>query len=103
MRFFARFISLIFLVAAVIAATLDSIQSVAVLRVTLVSLGDALLTLDQNTPTQIEQGLTNLLPLKWLPAFQWLLAQSACAVFLVLSLVFWVLGYRRKLPSIKDG
>lgn len=102
MRFLARFISLILLVAAVIVATLDAIQSVAVLDVTLMRLGDALVSLDQNLVIQVELAVMRNLPSIWHPAFKWLLAQPTCAVFLTLSLLFWMLGYRRK-KSARDN
>ena len=99
MRFFLRFLSLISLVIAVIAATIDSIQSVSASRLVLTSFGDAWLDASPTTLIHAEALIEqHVHPLAWERGLGWLLAQPAFAVFLVLSLLLWMLAYRR--PSV---
>lgn len=97
MRFFIRFLSLISLVVAVIAATIDSIQSVSASRLVLTSFGDAWLDASPTTlifaESLIEQHIH---PLAWERGLGWILARPAFGVFLTLSLLFWMLAYRRQ-------
>ncbi|MBU4531595.1 MAG: hypothetical protein KUA43_15645 [Hoeflea sp.] len=100
MRFVARVVSMIFLVFAVIAGLVDAIQSVAAGQPVLTPLMDAW---SSNSPETLAlfQGLfASYLPAwVWDPGALWVLAQPAFAVFLVLSLIFYLAGHRRTRPA----
>ena len=100
MRFVARVLSLIFLVFAVLAGLVDAIQSVAA--------GEPVLTpliaiWTANSPDTLAFLLE--LRVRYLPApawdagLQWALRQPASAVFLSISLLFYLAGYRRTKPA----
>ena len=97
MRFVIRFLSLISLVVAVVAATVDSIQSVSASRLVLTSFGDAWLDVSPTTLIFAESLVErNVHPLAWEHGLGWLLARPAFGVFLTLSLLLWMLAYRRQ-------
>lgn len=100
MRFVARVVSMIFLVFAVIAGLVDAIQSVAAGQPILTQLMEAW---SSNSPETLELvgGLfqTYLPAWAWDPGALWVLAQPAFAVFLVVSLVFYLAGHRRARPA----
>lgn len=100
MRFVARALSLMFLVIAVIAGLVDAIQSVASGRPALTALGQAWTDASPDTLALVG-GLfaANLPEWAWDPGAQWVLAQPAFAVFLGLSLLFYLAGYRRVKPA----
>lgn len=99
MRFFIRFLSLLALIVAVIAATVDSIQSVSASRLVLTSFGDAWLDASPTTLIFTESLIErNVHPLAWERGFGWVLTQPAFVVFLTLSLLLWMLAYRRQSP-----
>ena len=96
MKFFFRFLSLVALVAAIVAGTLDSIQSVSSSSVVMDSLGNAWLNLDAESLTLAEMAAETYISADiWRPYIAPLLRQPAFMVFLVLSLLFWIIGYRR--------
>ena len=100
---FMRIVSFVFhtlsalaLLAAIVAGTLDAIQSVSASSVILTSLGNAWLNLDPESLTLAEIWADNYLsPDIWRPFIAPALAQPACAVFLAVSLIFWMAGYQR--------
>ncbi|MEM5493378.1 hypothetical protein [Hoeflea sp. AS16] len=100
MRFVARVLSLILLVFAVLAGLVDAIQSVAAGELVLTPL---IATWTANSP----DTLAFLLDLQarylqaavWDTIVQWIMAQPACAVFLLFSLLFYLAGYRRTRPA----
>lgn len=97
MRFLFRFISILALVAAVIAGTIDAIRSVAAGRTLLTSLGAAWTDLSPATLAALRQAIRNDVSGHALAAgLQFVLAQPAFAVLLVLSLLFYWAGYRRR-------
>ncbi|MDI7862838.1 hypothetical protein MRS76_12800 [Rhizobiaceae bacterium n13] len=97
MRFFIRFLSLIALVVAVIAATIDSIQSVSASRLVLTSFGDAWLDASPTTLIISESFVERRMhPLAWELGIGWVLAQPAFAVMLTVSLLLWMLAYKRR-------
>ncbi|MBB4066480.1 hypothetical protein [Gellertiella hungarica] len=99
MRLVLRFASFLLLVAAVFAATLDTITSVADSGMSLTSLQMAWNTIDPQSLSRVETGVLSAgLPASLNGAIQWTLGQPAFAVALALSLLFWVAGYRR-LPA----
>ena len=100
MRFFARLLSLIFLVFAVLAGLVDAIQTVSAEQLVLTPLMD-MWSLNSPDTLAFVQGLV----LQYLPAWIWgsgvvpVLEQPASAVFLALSLLFYLAGYRRAKPA----
>lgn len=97
MRFLLRFLSLLLLVGAVMAGIVDSIQSVASEAVVVMPFGGALFSLNPEILAVAETySLTHLPPIIWNGFAEWLLLQPASGVFLVLSLLFWCLGFKRE-------
>ena len=100
MRFFARVLSLIFLVFAVLAGLVDAIQTVAAGQLMLTPLID-MWNLNSPDTLAFVQGLVS----QYVPAWVWdtgvvrILEQPASAVFLALSLLFYFVGYRRAKPA----
>ncbi len=96
MRFLARFISLLFLVGAIMTGILDSIQSVATSQVELTTLGATVFSLGPSPYIWLESVSNRNFPaFVWDPVITTLLMQPAVAVFLAASLLFWMLGYKR--------
>ena len=96
MRFLLRFLSLVCLAGATIAGTIDSIQSVAASALVMTSFGDALKGVSQSTFEKLRMAIrvddgSSL----YAPAVQWVLGQPAFAVLLTISLMFWMVAYRR--------
>ena len=97
MRFLLRFLSLLFLVAAVMAGIIDSIQSVASEAVVIMPFGAAIFSVNPDILAAAETyALTSLPPFVWNGIAEWLLLQPAFAVFLFLSFLFWVLAFKRE-------
>ena len=96
MRFLLRFFSLICLVVATIAGTIDSIQSVAASSVVVTSFGDAWKSISQSSfeklQTAIHLGDGSRF---YATGVEWVLIQPAFAVFLAISLLLWMVAYRR--------
>ncbi|TDH37956.1 hypothetical protein E2A64_02135 [Pseudohoeflea suaedae] len=100
MRFLLRFISLLFLVVAVITGVVDAIQTVAADKLNLTVLGEALDAFSPDSLNATQSFIQRSIhPLLWDPVIQWVLLQPAVAVFLTLSLVFYLLGYKRPKPA----
>ncbi|MGE7370199.1 hypothetical protein ACQKKX_14195 [Neorhizobium sp. NPDC001467] len=96
MSLFFHFFALLALVAAIAAGTVDAIQSVASSSVMLASLGDLWIGISPGTLVAAEDATQRYIhPQVWLQGAAFVLAQPACAVFLVLSLTLWIAGYRR--------
>lgn len=101
MRFLFRFVSLLALVVAVIAGTIDAIRSVAAGRTILTSLGAAWGDLSPATLDALRQASGRDLPgHAAASALEFVLAQPAFAVLLVVSLLFYWAGYRRRRPAL---
>ncbi len=95
-RTFFHFLSLLCLLLAIMAGTLDSIESVSSTSVVMTSLGNHWQNLDVVSLALAEEAVGHYIhPDVWGWAVAPLLAQPAFAVFLVLSLLFWMIGYRR--------
>jgi hypothetical protein len=100
MRFFARVLSLIFLVFAVLAGLVDAIQSVAASELVLTPLIEAWSAGSPDTLSFVEGLLAEYLPgPAWDTGLAWVLAQPASAIFLAVSLLFYLAGYRRANPA----
>jgi hypothetical protein len=108
MRLLFRLASFFALVAAVLLATVDAIQSVSAGSAVLMRFSDLLAGFDPGIAARLQA-----LPDSLVGAFgqggahagqaavQWLLARPAAAVALGCSLLFWMIGYRR--PRGIDG
>ncbi len=97
MRFLLRFLSLLFLVAAVMTGIVDSIQSVASEAVVIMPFGAAIFSVNPEFLAAAETySLSHLPPYVWNGFAEWLLLQPAFAVFLFLSFVFWAVAFRRE-------
>lgn len=97
MRFLLRFLSLIFLVAAVITGIIDSIQSVASETVVVTPFGAALFSVNPEILATAESwSLANLPAWMWNTFAEWTLLQPAFAVFLSLSFVLWAVAFKRE-------
>ncbi|MDX3929928.1 MAG: hypothetical protein QHC90_29585 [Shinella sp.] len=96
MRFLFRFASLLALVLAVMAGTIDAIQSVSASEPVLTPLAVAWSAASPSTLAIVADTIMNRLhPYLWNPTAMWILSQPAFAVFLALALVFWMIGYKR--------
>jgi hypothetical protein len=97
LRFLLRFFSLICLAAATIAGTIDSIQSVAASTAIMTSLGNALKGVSPSAFERLQATISaGESSRTYGPAVQWLLLQPAFAVFLAISLLVWMVAYRRE-------
>jgi len=100
MRFVARVLSLIFLVFAVLAGLVDAIQTVAAGEVILTPMLESWGLNSPDTLAFVEDLFARYLPAPaWDVAAVWVLSQPASAVFLALSLLFYLAGYRRPNPA----
>ena len=100
MRFFARVLSLIFLVLAVLAGLVDAIQSVAAEQLVLTPLFDMWSLNSPDTLAFVQSLVAQYAPAQvWDPGVVWVLGQPASAVFLVLSVLFYLAAYRRPKPA----
>lgn len=96
-RFIFRMFSLVALTLAIMAATLDAIQSVAASEPVLTPLAVAWSAASPESIAFVADTLMNRLhPALWDPTALWVLAQPAAIVLLVLSLILWMIGYRRR-------
>lgn len=100
MRFLLRTISLLVLVLAVIAGVIDAIKSVAASRVELTPLGQIWFELSPDTLNLVQALVQRYLhPYIWDPVIQWILLQPTWAVLLVISLLFYMIAWRRPRPA----
>jgi hypothetical protein len=96
MRFLLRFASLVALVAATIAGTLDSIQSVAASAVVMTPMGDALDDISPSALAKLQSAISYYIhPSLYNRFIEWVLSQPAFAVLLVISLLLWMVAYKR--------
>jgi hypothetical protein len=96
MRFLLRLASLVALAAAVIAGSIDSIQSVAASAVVMTPMADAWQDLSPSTLSALQSSISYYVhPRFYAFIFQWLMLQPAFAVFLILSLLLWMVAYKK--------
>ncbi len=96
MRFLLRVISMLALVVAVISGVVDAIKSVAASQIVITPLGADWYSLSPDT-LNLTQAVVqrNVHPFIWDPIIQWILLQPTWAVFLVLSLLFYLIAWKR--------
>lgn len=96
MGFLMRFASFIALVAAIVAGTVDSIRSISESTPVLTPLGAAVASFSVSAFEAVEalERPDGSLA-AFAPVARWLLAQPAFAMFLMVALVLWMIGYRR--------
>jgi hypothetical protein len=100
MRFFARVLSLIFLVFAVLAGLVDAIQTVAASQLVLTPLIDMWSLNSPDTLAFVQSLFSQYVPVQvWDEGVVRVLDQPASAVFLMLSLLFYLAAYRRPRPA----
>ncbi len=96
MRFLLRLASLVALAVAVIAGTIDSIQSVASSQVILTPMADAWQDVSPSTLSALQDSISYYVhPRFYAFIFQWLMLQPAFAVLLILALILWMIGYKK--------
>lgn len=96
-RFLFRLLAMITLCIAVIMAVLDGARSVAASAIKLKPLGASWYETSPET-INLAQAIIQryLLPVIWDPAMIWVLNQPGFAVMGVLSLLLYIIGYKRK-------
>jgi hypothetical protein len=100
MAFFLRFLSLLLLLGAIAAGTVDSIVSVASSKVILTSFEQDWLALSPDSLPLAKQWVEHYIhPEAWRSGLAVIIAQPAFVVLLGLSLLFWMIGYRRPRPQ----
>lgn len=96
MRFLLRLASLVALAAAVIAGSIDSIQSVAASAVVVTPMADAWQDLSPSSLTALQSLISYYVhPRFYAFIFQWLMLQPTFAIFLALSLLLWMIAYKK--------
>jgi hypothetical protein len=100
MRLLLRFLSLLCLAAAIIAGIIDSIQSVAGEAVALTPFGAAVFSINPQILASADAYFrAHVSAYLWDTLVEWILLQPAFMVFLALSLIFWLVAYKREPPS----
>ena len=98
-RFIFRFFALVFLAVAVIAAVVDTSRSIAASKLVLTSLGKGWADLAPDSLNAVQAFIQARLPLVVSdPAFLFLLAMPAAAVFAVFAAIFYAIGAKRENP-----
>ena len=100
MRFLFRVLSLLALCVGVVFGVVDSIASVSASQVIITPISEAwidahpgsLMALEELVETRLGNGA-------WLALRDVALPQPASAAFLLLALVFWMIGYKRPSPA----
>ncbi|MGG7518933.1 hypothetical protein ACQ3G6_13700 [Allorhizobium undicola] len=99
-RFFLRFISFVALVLAVIAATVDAIESVASSAIVTTDFQSLWISADPSSLTRMRDLCETYLGRQSWEALEIaILHQPGFAVLLGLSLMLWMMGYRRQAPA----
>ncbi|WP_426240542.1 hypothetical protein [Pararhizobium sp. DWP1-1-3] len=96
MRFLLRFASFLALVMGVLVASVDAIQSFSASQPVLTPLAAALAAGGPSTQSlaqSLERPHAHGAFLD--PVIRWSLQQPACAFFLLIALILWVMAYKR--------
>ncbi|WP_377297763.1 hypothetical protein [Rhizobium sp. SGZ-381] len=96
MAFIFRFLSLLALVLAIAAGTVDAVLSVSSSSVVLTSLEADWVAVDPGSLALVEAWINHYIhPQAWQSGLAVIIQQPAFAIFLALSLLLWMIGYRR--------
>jgi len=96
-RFFFRLLSLLCLAVACIMAVLDVSRSIAGSEIVLTALGASWASASFDTLNLAQATIQRYVsPWLWDPVMLWVLSQPGFAVFGVLALLFYMIGYRRR-------
>ena len=96
MKAFLRFLSFLFLAAAIFLGVLDSIRSVSTSSVSITGILSVWNYLLPASRTMVEAGMAHYIhPEAWRFIENGLSAVPASAFFLTLSLLCWMAGYRK--------
>ncbi|MBZ9677449.1 hypothetical protein [Mesorhizobium sp. ES1-1] len=99
-RFIFRLAAMVALSIAVIMAVLDTTRTVAASTLVLTPLNTSWLAVSPDTRAAFETLVrTKASPLLWDGAIAWVLNQPGFAVFAVLALLLYAIGYRRRRAS----
>lgn len=97
MRAIFRILSFFWVVAAVFVGVFDCVQSFAAGSIVLTPLRTTLATLSAASAEAVENFLTDLFQAdQWTLASNWVFGQPAVLNLLVLSLLFWMAGYKKR-------
>ena len=97
MRALLRILSFFVLVAAVLVAVFDCVQSFAAGSMILTPLRMTWATLNVASADAVENYLRGLFSAaNWINSIDWIFSQPAMIDLLVLSLLFWILGYKKR-------
>jgi hypothetical protein len=100
MRALLHFLSLVFLIAAVIAGVSDTVQSFAVDKMTLTTGFDVWQFLSDESYAALRSWMSSLRGGAILDqGLDRLVLQPAFALLLGLSLIFWIVGYKKPKPA----
>ena len=95
MAFLLRFLSLLILLGAIAAGTVDSVVSVASSKIILTSFEQDWLAFSPTSLPLVKQWTVHYIhPEAWRSGVAVIIAQPAFVVLLGLSLAFWMMGYR---------
>ena len=96
-RFFFRFLALLFLVGAVIAAVIDSSRSIAASALSLTTFGEFWGAYSPDSLGAVRNWAPQYLSAQlWAAVSNFLLAMPTVAVLMALAVLFYALGYKRE-------
>lgn len=97
LRFLFRLAAMVALSVAVIMAVLDATRSVAASALVMTPLNSSWLAVSPDTRAAFETFVrAKANPIVWDGGIAWVLAQPGFAVFAVLALLLYAIGYRRR-------
>ena len=100
MRFLFRILSLLALCVGIVFGVVDSIASVSASQVIMTPLSEAWIDAHPGSLMMLESLVeTRLGDGAWLALRDVVLPQPASAAFVVLSLVFWMIGFKKPSPA----
>jgi hypothetical protein len=96
-RFFLRFLALLFLVGAVIAAVIDSSRSIAASALSLTSFGEFWGAYSPDSLGAVRNWAPQFLSAQlWAAASNFVLAMPTVAILMVLAVLFYAIGHKRE-------
>lgn len=96
-RFFFRFLALLALVGAVVAAVVDSSRSIAASSLSLTSFGEVWSGFAPGSLGELQSiGPQYVGAALWSAVSNFILAMPAVAILMVFAVLFYAIGYKRK-------